>query len=101
MEEGRCHWRSNEQIPPPALIIASPYDLDARLGVKRTHGWIGYKVHLTETCDDDAPHLIVHTETTAATTPDWGMAEPIHTALATQDCLPSMHIVDGGYVGGL
>ena len=41
VEEGRCHWRSNEQIPPPALIIASPYDLDARLGVKRNHGWIG------------------------------------------------------------
>jgi len=81
VEEGRCHWRSNGQIPPPSLIIASPYDLDARLGVKRNHGWIGYKVHLTETCDDDKPHLIVHTETTAATTPDWGMAEPIHRAL--------------------
>jgi transposase len=31
IEEGRCHWRSNEQIPPPSLIIASPYDLDARI----------------------------------------------------------------------
>jgi transposase len=98
MEEGRCHWRSAEQIPPPSLLIASPYDLDARLGVKRNHGWIGYKVHLTETCDDEKPHLIVHTETTAATTPDWGMAEPIHRALKQQDCLPSTHVVDGGYV---
>ncbi len=98
VEEGRCRWRSNENIPPPSLIIASPYDLDARLGVKRNHGWIGYKVHLTETCDDDQPHLIVHTETTAATTPDWAMAEPIHTALATLDALPSRHVVDGGYV---
>jgi transposase len=41
VDEGRCRWRSNEHIPPPALIIASPYDLDARLGVKRNHGWIG------------------------------------------------------------
>ncbi len=98
VEEGRCHWRSADQIPPPALIIASPYDLDARLGVKRNHGWIGYKVHLTETCDDDGPHLIVHTETTAATTPDWGRTEPIHRALAQHDCLPSRHVVDGGYV---
>jgi transposase len=55
-------------------------------------------VHLSETCDDDKPHLIVQTETTAATTPDWGMAEPIHDALAQQDCLPSTHVVDGGYV---
>jgi transposase len=54
-------------------------------------------VHLTETCDDDKPHLIVHAETTAATTPDWGMVEPIHHALAQQDCLPSTHVVDGGY----
>jgi transposase len=98
VEEGRCHFRSAEQIPPPALIIASPYDLDARLGVKRNHGWIGYKVHLTETCDDDEPHLIVHLETTPATTADWGMVEPIHDALVQQDCLPSTHVVDGGYV---
>ena len=98
VEEGHCRWRGNENIPPPALIIASPYDLDARLGVKRNHGWIGYKVHLTETCDDDKPHLIVHSETTAATTPDWGMAEPIHCALEQEDCLPSRHVVDGGYV---
>ena len=98
VEEGHCRWRSNEQIPPPALIIASPYDLDARLGVKRNHGWIGYKVHLTETCEDDKPHLIVPTETTPATTPDWGMAEPIHCALEQQDCLPGKHVVDGGYV---
>jgi hypothetical protein len=41
VEEGRARWRSNENIPPPALIMASPYDLDARLGVKRNHGWIG------------------------------------------------------------
>ncbi len=98
VEAGHCRWRSNENIPPPALIIASPYDLDARLGVKRNRGWIGYKVHLTETCDDDEPHLIVHTETTPATTSDWGMAEPIHCALEQQNCLPSRHVVDGGYV---
>ena len=26
VEEGRCRWRSNENIPPPSLIIASPYE---------------------------------------------------------------------------
>jgi transposase len=31
VEEGRGLWRSNENIPPPALLIASPYDLDARI----------------------------------------------------------------------
>ncbi len=68
------------------------------MGVKRDKAWIGYKAHLTETCDDDEPHLIVHVETTAATTPDWAMSKPIHTALAAQECLPSTHVVDGGYV---
>jgi transposase len=72
VEEGRCRWRSNENIPPPALMSASPYDLDARLGVKRNHGWLGYKVHLTEPCDDDQPPLIVHTETRCRDHPGLG-----------------------------
>lgn len=72
--------------------------LHARLGVKRNHGWIGYKVHLTETCDDEEPQGVIHTETTPASTPDWGMAEPIHRALEQQECLPCRHVVDGGYV---
>lgn len=55
-------------------------------------------MHLSETCDDELPHLIVHTETTAATTPDWGMTESIHAALEQEDCLPSRQVVDGGYV---
>ena len=58
----------------------------------------GTSVHLTETCDDDAPHLIVHAETTSAATPDWVMTEPIHRAFAPQECLPRTHILDGGHV---
>jgi len=99
-EEGHCRWRRNDNIPPPSLLIASPYDPEAHLGVKRNKAWIGYKVHLTETCDDNTPHLIVHAETTAATTPDWVMTEPIHRALAARECLPRTHILDGGYVDG-
>ena len=29
-----------------------------RYGLKRGHAWTGYKVHVTETCDDDRPHLL-------------------------------------------
>lgn len=46
MEEGHCRWRRNDNIPPPSLLIASPYDPDVHLGVKRGKAWIGYKVHL-------------------------------------------------------
>ncbi len=48
-------WRTAEQLPPAPLLISTPYDPDARYGKKRNTEWTGYKVHLTETCDDDTP----------------------------------------------
>ncbi len=42
-------------LPPGHARIASPYDLDARWGVKRDTFWLGYKLHITETCDDAPP----------------------------------------------
>ena len=39
-------------VPPGHIRIASPYDTDARWGVKRDTFWAGYKLHVTETCDD-------------------------------------------------
>src|SRR6267154_1194885 len=40
-------------LPPGHARIASPYDTDARWGVKREELWLGYKLHVTETCDDE------------------------------------------------
>ena len=40
-----------EGLPPGRSRITSPYDTDARQGVKRDTFWNGYKVHVTETCD--------------------------------------------------
>jgi transposase len=42
-------------LPPGHLRIASPYDTDARWGVKREEFRLGYKLHVTETCDDPPP----------------------------------------------
>ena len=42
-------------LPPAHARIASPYDTDARWGVKREEFWLGYKLHITETCDDPPP----------------------------------------------
>ena len=42
-------------LPPGHTRIASPYDTDARWGVKREEFWLGYKLHVTETCDDAPP----------------------------------------------
>ena len=42
-------------LPPGHARIASPYDTDARWGAKRGEFWLGYKLHVTETCDDAPP----------------------------------------------
>jgi transposase len=94
--EEPMRWRSAGDLPPAAQMINSPYDVDARYSLKRTTTWTGYKVHLTETCDDDTPHLITHLLTTPATTPDWHAPEPIHAALAAKALLPDEHLLDAG-----
>jgi transposase len=40
-------------MPSPAELIASPYDSEARYSNKQSVEWMGYKVHLTETCDEN------------------------------------------------
>ena len=96
-EAGKLGWREVKDMPSPAGLLASPYDSDARYSTKREIEWIGYKVHLTETCDPDRPHLIVNVESTLATTPDDNMAIVVHESLAKRDMLPSEHLVDKGY----
>ena len=89
-------WRTDGDAPPGRLIH-SPYDLEARYSLKRGRAWVGYKTHLTETCDEDTPHLIVDVRTTPATTPDDAVTGAIHDDLAARDLLPAEHLVDAGY----
>jgi transposase len=72
-------------------------DPEARFSTKRSVEWIGYKVHLTETCDPTTPHLIVNVETTPATTPDDHMLATVHASLEPRGLLPAEHLVDKGY----
>src|SRR6266567_5436816 len=90
-------WRQEPALPATQLIN-SPYDLDARNGKKRTTFWLGYKVHFTQTCDEDAPQLITHVETTPAPLSDEGVLSAIHADLAEKELLPDQHLVDSGYV---
>lgn len=55
-------------------------------------------MHLTETCDEERPHLIPHVETTVATPCDGAVTETIHAALEAKALLPEEHRVDSGYV---
>jgi transposase len=94
---GHLGWREVKDMPSPAGLISSPYDTDARYSTKRDVEWVGYKAHLTETCDEDRPHLIVNVETTPATTPDDNMAAVVHESEKGRDLLPGEHLVDKGY----
>ena len=113
-------------LPPGHIRIASPYDTDARWGVKREEFWLGYKLHVSETCDDappctcalavaagpgpqdrghdkDCPHLafpnlITHVATTDATVTDNRMTSVIDDDLARKNLPPGRHYLDSGYL---
>ncbi len=91
-------------LPPGRLTLHSPYDLDARYSQKHGTGWVGYKLHLTETCHTlapdgsrAAPNLITDVATTAATEPDSAQTEPVHDRLTARGLAPGEHAVDSGY----
>ena len=100
IDNGQLHWRSHQDLPPSGLRSNSPYDTEARYGNKRHTTWIGYKVHLTETCDQNRVHLITNVQTTQAHLTDVDQTDSIHQSLANKELLPAEHWVDAGYVDG-
>jgi transposase len=97
--EDAWHWRSSSDgIPSAANSIRSPYDVEARYAEKRGAGWLGYKVHLTECCDSETPHLITQVTTTPATTPDVAALPAIQHDLFVHERLPQRQLVDSGYI---
>ncbi|WP_237478722.1 hypothetical protein [Lichenibacterium dinghuense] len=92
-------WRTEvEGYPPSAMMVASPYDLDVHYAKKCQTSWIGYKVHLTETCEIGQPNLITHVETTAAPVVDRAVLADVHAALKHKGLQPERHLVDAGYI---
>jgi len=97
----QVHWRDGPAVSNEERIV-SPYDPEARSSRKRNMVWLGYKVHLTETCDQDptCPHLLTHVETTPATLQDTEVLAPIGEQLRAKDLAPAEHYVDQGYPSG-
>ena len=89
---------SDDEIPPAAQFIGSPHDPEAHYGKKGSTCWIGYKVHFTETCEPDAPHLDHRRPNDPATTADGDVTATIHAALQAKELLPQRHLVDTGYL---
>lgn len=98
VEAGQQRLRGQGEMPPVSEMIQSPYDPDARYSEKRQMAWEGYKVHLSETCDEALPRLITHVETTPAPVADFTVLPEIQAALAAHNRTPAQHCVDGGYV---
>jgi transposase len=95
-----CRWRNSDKdgLPLAAKRLCSPLENEARYAEKRGEGWLGYKVHFTDTCDQDAPRLITQVTTTLATTSDMAALPEIQNDLAAHDRLPKEHLVDAGYI---
>lgn len=91
-------WRVADDLPPAPRLINTPYDIEARFSKKRETSWVGYKVHLTESCDDELPNLITDVTTTPATSADNTMPQQIQQQLAARGLSPAEHLVDAGYV---
>ena len=83
-----------------AETICTPHDPEARYSEKRGHAWQGYKLHVTETADDDAPRLITDVRTTLATVADFDQVTPIQETLMRREVIPALHVLDMGYVSG-
>ncbi|MDL5206487.1 IS1182 family transposase [Streptomyces sp. ALI-76-A] len=99
--EEEVTWRGKDDLPPSRAMIASPYDPEARYAKKRGSAWVGYKIHLSESCDDPGaskrPHLITHVVTTDATVNDAMVVEEVHDRLTSKGLLPGEHLLDAGY----
>jgi len=96
--DGPPRWRAGTELPPVGERLQSPYDPEAHYSTKRRVEWSGYKVHVTETCDADAAHLITHVMTCPAMQQDMTSTAEIHERLAAKGLLPSEHFVDSAYI---
>ena len=96
--ERRVRFKASRDLPPAAEGIESPYDVEARYRHKRDTAWTGYMVHVSETCEPTAPHLLTHVHTTPATVHEAQCTEPIQQALIEKDVPPREHLVDAAYI---
>ena len=96
---GSLRLRDVADMPPSAARPQSPYDSDARFSSKNNGEitWVGSKAHLTETCDEDLPKLVIDVHTQQATDPDCTATTGIGDKLANRDLTPGTHLIDSGY----
>jgi transposase len=96
---GNVRWRTSEEgIPRSRRYVNSPIDLDCRYARKFTTSWVGYRIHITETCEEGLPNIITDVQTAPAPVADGDATPLIHEALKEKDLLPKTQFVDTGYL---
>ncbi len=86
--DGQTRWRDGPAVSSTERVV-SPYDVQARSARKRDTDWLGYK-----------SHLIVHVETTLATTEDHEVVAPLLEQERKLGRAPEEMDVDMGYTSG-
>lgn len=99
---GRLRLKDAADLPPAAVRIHSPHDIDARYSTKGKGDaddleWVGSKCHLSESCDADTPNLVTDVHTTPATDPDVTATTAIQDKLIGRGLAPGEHLMDAGY----
>jgi transposase len=98
-QDANVKWRTSEiGIPPSTRFVGSPFDLDCRYARKFTTSWVGYRVHITETCEESLPNIITDVQTAPGPVADGDATPIIHEALKKKDLLPETQLVDTGYL---
>ena len=91
---GAVRLRGKDDLPSSAPAIESPYDPQAHYRTRSGTVWTGSIVHLSESGEDDAVHLLTHVMTTPATVHEAECTAAIHQALAGKGLPPGEHLVD-------
>jgi transposase len=98
-ESANVRWRTSEEgIPRSTDYISSPFDPDCRYARKFTTSWVGYRIHITETCEEGLPNVITDVQTAPGPVADGDATPLIHEALKEKDLLPETQFVDTGYL---
>jgi transposase len=99
MVEGKLVYRAGGPYDGRAQI-QTPHDPEARYSKKRGTGWIGDKLQVTETDDEDYPHVITDIATTSSVKADSTELKEIQARLKARGVLPGEQLVDAAYVSG-
>jgi len=93
LDQGEVNFRRKGNLAPSVDRLESPYAPDAKYGIKGEVTWVGYKVHLTETCDHDLPRLVTNVETTVTKVSDVATTDTVHASLEKRNLLPSISLM--------